>query len=140
MDAPDEQKQVEALVAQPAITKTCKSIRSETLPLFYKANEFRFLDDGEVTLRGLSNWVRAIWSSRWPLVQSCTIESAHFDIVEHLCAEFKDFAEVEFDGDAPKEEDEESKLLTFMAKTLKDEEGEKGDGESQKTDEKESSQ
>lgn len=115
MNEPDDCRKVQRLFAQPAITQTCKVIRAEMLPVFYRSNEFRFIDDGECTLRGLTKWVKAIWDSRWMHVEKCTIESGHEDIVDHMSSEFDGFAGVQFDGEAP---EDEVKVLKFMATRL----------------------
>lgn len=48
----------ERIVRQPAITKTCRLLRQETLPLFYSLNEFAMIGCGQGPI--LDRWLVAI--------------------------------------------------------------------------------
>lgn len=100
----------------PPITKTCRAIRAETLSSFYEANEFRFIDDGDPEVAGLTMWLHAIRSTHWPSVKICTVVSCHSDIVAHLRDDLGGVFDVQFDEEAP--DNGETKILRFMAKLI----------------------
>lgn len=60
-------------------------------------------------LAGLRLWAHAIWSSHWPTLRRCTVESRHSDIDTIVRCELSEFGTAELHGELP--EHEELKVL-----------------------------
>lgn len=65
-------------LTQPAITRTNTAIRKETLQVFYRENEFGFVDGGGDldVISAQAKWILDGWVTYWALVKPCTTESA----------------------------------------------------------------
>lgn len=55
IETPDNPGYTASAVAQPALSRTCKFLREETLKLFYAGNEFRVIDNNGDIAGGLGD-------------------------------------------------------------------------------------
>lgn len=79
----DRANEVAHAVAQPALSRTCKTLRKEALEAFYAGNEFSFRDSRNVH-SGLTMWLRALGPESAALVKNCSIISAEDDVVTYV--------------------------------------------------------
>lgn len=82
-------KKNESTVMQPGISRTCRLIRKETIPMFYERNTFMAYDQIAMPAQ-LVSWVTAIgWTNRASLrrlyVQGT--ETQTFNQIEEYCVE-----------------------------------------------------
>ena len=88
---------IQTLVTQPALTRTCRTIRQEALPLFYSENVFvtKGENDGRMELdNGIDGatreWLKAIGARQRSLVGHVYVS---FPYCRSLSGYFKDFEE-----------------------------------------------
>lgn len=112
VERPNSKTNTEVSVAQPALSRTCKVLRAETLKLFYGENEFRLIDNGKIVELGIRGWAKAVWSTWWPLIKTTTVQSHRADIIDYLKSEMW----IMFDEKAPT--DSTTKILRFKVKGL----------------------
>ncbi|KAK3713502.1 hypothetical protein LTR37_008460 [Vermiconidia calcicola] len=69
-------------VQQPAITKSCRVVRNECLPVFYSHNLFAFSDEFE--LHGLREWLEAIGRANYQKIEKLSLNSPENDLLPYL--------------------------------------------------------
>lgn len=71
--------------AEPALTRTCRQIRSEAIPIFYQANTFIFHVDRLKALEEAQEWIRATGDYKVSFMHSVVLHGFELDAVNmHL--------------------------------------------------------